>query len=188
MAINAYMWFQDTEGLYLDSESQVDFSKNAQSSALGFPPNNNIFEVENYAFDVAQVLNIGSQTSGVGAGKITFNPLIITRRTDRATPLLYQMACAGMAFQFVVLVLCKSAGGAVSATVFEKFTFKLVGIKSIAWSYDSEEPKDIVAFEFGGLVIEYWVQAPDGSMSGKVLGGWNRVKNISDQNPASVLT
>jgi len=40
MAIDAYMWFQDADGLYLDSESQVDFSKDPQISALGFPPNN----------------------------------------------------------------------------------------------------------------------------------------------------
>jgi type VI protein secretion system component Hcp len=187
MAIDAYMWFQDAEGLYLDSESQVDFSKDAQVSALGFPPNNNIFEVEDYSFDITQVLSIGSQSSGVGAGKVTFDPLIITRKTDRASPIFYQSACSGMSFQFVVLVLCKSAGGAASATVFEKFTFKLVGVKSIAWAYDAEEPKEIVTFEYGGLVIEYWIQQADGSMGAKVLGGWNRVKNISDSNPASVL-
>jgi hypothetical protein len=44
-----------------------------------------------------------------------------------------------------------------------------------------------VTFEYGGLVIEYWVQAADGSMGAQVLGGWNLVKNISDHDPASVL-
>jgi type VI secretion system secreted protein Hcp len=187
MAISAYMWLQDADGLYLDSESQVDFSGNAQSSALAFPPNNNIFEVESYSVDVAQVLNIGSQSSGAGAGKVSFDPLIITRKTDRASPILLEMACSGTPFQFVVLALCKSAGGPAPATVFQKFTFKLVAIKSIAWAYDAEEPKDVVTFEYGGLVIEYWVQAADGSMGAKVLGGWNRVKNISDHDPASAL-
>jgi len=32
------------------------------------------FEVKDFSFDVAQTLNIGSQSSGAGAGKITFNP------------------------------------------------------------------------------------------------------------------
>ena len=32
------------------------------------------------SFDIEQVLNIGSQTSGAGAGKITFNPFSITRK------------------------------------------------------------------------------------------------------------
>ena len=32
------------------------------------------FEVTDYSFDIEQVLNIGSQSSGAGAGKVTFNP------------------------------------------------------------------------------------------------------------------
>ena len=187
MAISAYMWFQNYDGLYLESESQIDFSKSAQSSAIGFPPNNNIFEVENYSADIAQILNIGSQSSGAGAGKVSFNPLAVTRKTDRASPILFQMTCSGTAFQFVTLVLCKSAGGDTAATVFQKFTFKLVAVKSVAWSYDAEAPKDVVTFEYGGLVIEYWVQEADGSMKTRVLGGWNRIKNISDNDPTTVL-
>ena len=38
----------------------------AKSSAL--------FEVKDYSFDIEQTLNIGSQSSGAGAGKVTFNP------------------------------------------------------------------------------------------------------------------
>jgi len=188
MAISGYMWFQNYDGTYLDSESQVDFSKQSQASGINYPPNGNIFEVEDYSFDIAQALSIGSQSTGTGAGKVTFDPLSITRRTDRASPVLYQMACARTAFQAVVLVLTKSAGGTVSALAFEKFTFKLVGIKSIAWAYDLETPKEVVTFEYGGLVIEYWIQNADGSLGSKVLGGWNVVKNILDHDPIAALT
>jgi type VI secretion system secreted protein Hcp len=187
MAISAYMWFQDRDGLYLDSESQVDFARNAQGSGIDFPPNSNIFEVEDYSFDIEQVLNIGSQSSGAGAGKVTFNPFSITRKIDRASPVLYQMACSGTPFRSVALVLCRSTGENKSAIVFQKATFKLVAVKTIGWAYDAEYPKETVTFEYGGLVIEYWLQEPDGSLGAKVLGGWNRVKNILDHDPASVL-
>jgi type VI protein secretion system component Hcp len=187
MAIKAYMWFQNYDGSYLSSESQVDFSKSAQASAIGFPPNNNIFEVENYSVEIAQTLNIGSQSSGAGAGKVSFNPLTITRKVDRASPILFQMACSGTPFQNAVIVRSKSAGGEGATTVFLKFTFKLVAVKSVAWSYDAEDPKDVVTFEYGGLVVEYWMQSPDGSMGAKVSGGWNRIKNISDIDPTTVL-
>ena len=80
MAISAYMWFQDTDGLYLDSESQVDFAKSAQGSGIDFPPNSNIFEVDSYSVDIVQVLNIGSQSSGAGAGKVTFDPFVSRAR------------------------------------------------------------------------------------------------------------
>ena len=32
------------------------------------------FEVSDYSFDIEQALSIGSQSSGAGAGKVTFNP------------------------------------------------------------------------------------------------------------------
>jgi hypothetical protein len=43
-------------------------------------------------FDVEQTLNIGSQSSGAGAGKVTFNPFSITRKVDRASPVFFAMS------------------------------------------------------------------------------------------------
>ena len=40
---------------------------------------------DNFSFDIEQVLNIGSQSSGAGAGKITFNPFSITRKVDSSS-------------------------------------------------------------------------------------------------------
>jgi type VI protein secretion system component Hcp len=188
MAIGAYLWFLKYDGTFLDSESQVDVSKQSKPPEITFPPNDNIFEIEGYAFDVAQSLSVGSQSAGAGAGKVTFNPFSITRRTDRASPVLFQMACSGTAFESVVLVLTKSSGASAASLAFERFTFKLVGVKSVAWVYDAETPKEIITFQYGGLVIEYWMQNPDGSLGSRILGGWNRVKNIVDHDPASVLT
>ena len=187
MAISAFMWFQRYDGKYLDSESQVDFSKDPQKSAILYPPNGNIFEVEDYSFDIEQTLNIGSQSSGAGAGKVTFNPFSITRKTDKASPVLFQMACSGTPFQTVALVLRKSAGAASAGAAFLKFTFKLVAVKKISWAGSDASQKETVTFEFGGMVIEYWEQKPDGSMGAKVVDGWNRVKNILDSDPATIL-
>jgi type VI secretion system secreted protein Hcp len=187
MAISAYMWFQGYDGKYLESESQVDLSKDPQKSVVHYPANSNLFEIEDYSFDVEQTLNIGGQSSGTGAGKISFHPIHITRKTDKASPIFFQMACSGTAFQSVVLALRKSAGGATSGEIFLKFTFKLVAVKTIAWAQSDEAPKETVTFEYGGMVIEYWQQKPDGSMGTKVVDGWNRVKNIADHDPAGII-
>jgi type VI secretion system secreted protein Hcp len=187
MAIDTLMWFQRYDGTYLDSESQVDFSRDSQSAAVHYPPNANIFEVDDYSFEIAQTLNIGSHSSGTGAGKVTFNPFRITRKIDKASPVLFQMACSGTAFQTVALVLRKSAGASSSGVAFLKFTFKLVAVKTIAYAKSDESPKETVTFEYGGLVIEYWQQKPDGSMGTKVVDGWNRVKNILDSDVATVI-
>ncbi|MFZ1906734.1 MAG: PEP-CTERM sorting domain-containing protein [Steroidobacteraceae bacterium] len=39
-------------------------------------------DVDDFSFDVEQVLNIGSQSSGAGGGKVTFNPFTITKSAD----------------------------------------------------------------------------------------------------------
>ena len=41
---------------------------------------------------IEQPLNIGSQSSGAGAGKVTFNPFSITRKIDKASPIFFQNA------------------------------------------------------------------------------------------------
>jgi type VI secretion system secreted protein Hcp len=59
------------------------------------------FEIQDFSFDIEQTLNIGSQTGGSGAGKVTFNPFQITKKVDSATPLLFQSAISGAAFHTI---------------------------------------------------------------------------------------
>ena len=57
-----------------------------EAEVVGFGPR--VFEVDNFNFDIGQTLNIGSQSTGAGAGKVTFNPFSITRKIDKASPIL----------------------------------------------------------------------------------------------------
>jgi len=58
-----------------------------------------LFEIDDFSFDIGQTLNIGSQSSGAGAGKVTFNPFQVTKKVDSATPLLLQSAITGAVFR-----------------------------------------------------------------------------------------
>jgi type VI secretion system Hcp family effector len=189
MATDAYMFFQDYKSSYLQSESQVDLAGatgelaspiTAALSAKG------VFEIEDYSFDIEQTLNIGSQSQGAGAGKVTFNPFSITRKIDKASPLLFQMACSGTAFQSVVLGLRKGAGGETAGQFFLRFDFKLVAVKTISWAHDEESPKETVTFEYGGLQVRYGIQEPSGKITTVIPGGWNRVKNIADTSSTPI--
>ena len=109
MAFDTYMQFQDASGNWLKGESQAKISND---SPLGTDIQaGNIFEIDDFSFDIEQVLNIGSQSSGAGAGKVTFNPFSITRKTDRASPTLFTMCCAGQHFKQVSLYLRRAGGG-----------------------------------------------------------------------------
>ena len=184
MAIDSYTFFLPYTGSALSSESQVDMSTNSEDLATDlktYATSSQLFEVEDYSFDIEQALNIGSQSSGIGAGKVTFNPFSITRKIDKASPILFDKACSGQAFKQVGLALRKSGNNAqASGIVFLRFDFKLVGVKTISWSHDDESPKETVTFEYGGLLIRYCQQNPDGSLMAAIPGGWNRVNNKQD--------
>lgn len=194
MAVDGYMWFQDYNGTYQASESQIDKNiVNAKDSmwksfkfgdALngGESGKPGLFEIEDFSFDIEQTLNIGSQSTGAGAGKVTFNPFSITRKIDRFSPVLFEKACSGTPFQTVNLGLKKSAGGNTTGIIYLVFRFKLVACKTISWAYDDESPKETVTFEYGGLQVHYSPQKPDGSLETAVPGGWNRVRNVKDQD------
>jgi type VI secretion system Hcp family effector len=193
MAIDSYMAFQQhAGGAWLDSESQVDFSHHTEPlmntpSAL---TQGKIFEVEDFSFDIEQTLSIGSSASGIGAGKVTFNPFSITRKIDKASPLLFQMACSGTTFETVVLALADTVGGAKPAagSIFLRFDFKLVAVKTISWSYDAGSPKEVVTFEYGGLQLRYSPQNPNGTLAAPIQGGWNRVQNVQDTSSGPLTT
>ena len=57
---------------------------------------------ESYSFSAA---NIGSQSSGAGAGKVTFNPFSITRKIDKASPVLFKACITGQHITKVTLEL-----------------------------------------------------------------------------------
>jgi type VI secretion system secreted protein Hcp len=191
MAIDSYVVFIPYTGSPLVSESQVDMSKNSEelaSDLKSYASASQLFEVEDYSFDIEQVLNIGSQSSGAGAGKITFNPFSITRKIDRSSPVLFDMACSGTAFKQVSLALRKSAGGTQSGVIFLRFDFKLAAVKTISWSHDDEAPKETTTFEYGGMLIRYCQQKSDGSLNPSIPGGWNRVRNVLDHTTAPIQT
>lgn len=194
MAVDAYMVFQTYDGKFLGSESQVtwndtsplakDSSNGIDMAAAAKATPAGIFEIEDYSFDIEQTLNIGSQSSGAGAGKVTFNPFSITRKIDVSSPIFFQMACAGQPFKNVSLLLRKSSGGPsgtpmTSGSTFVRFDFKLVAVKTVAWSHDDESPKETITFEYGQLQVRYTAQKPDGSMDKINQGSWNRVNNVS---------
>ena len=200
MAVDAYMYFQDYNKDYLKSESQIDannlnkgdvlFSKYGFDKAYNGGGNNcGLFEVEDFSFDVEQTLAIGSQSSGSGAGKITFNPFSITRKIDRASPDFFSRACSGTPFQQVALGARKASGGANTGSIYLVFMFKLVAVKTIAWSYDDESPKETVTFEYGGFILRYALQKPDGTLDQTpYVGGWNKVKNVKDIDETMLIS
>jgi type VI secretion system Hcp family effector len=185
------MTFMDAKSGYMKGESQVTWS---DSSPLAAGVSGaNVFEIDDFNFDFEQVINISSQSSGGGAGKVTFNPFTINRKFDRASPTFMTMCCAGTHFKEVSLLLRRAGAGATttsttvsSGTTFLRFDFAMVLIKTISFSgADGDEAmKEEVAFEYGAVKFRYLQQNPDGSYAtsgtGAPVAMWNRVNNNND--------
>jgi type VI secretion system secreted protein Hcp len=77
--------------------------------------NGNKIEIDDFSFDIEQTLNIGSQSSGSGAGKVTFNPFQITKKIDSSTPTLIQSALNGTSFREIRCSFYGSNRGEASA-------------------------------------------------------------------------
>ena len=61
----------------------------------------NAVQATTLTWSIEQTLNIGSQSSGAGAGKVAFNDLHFTKNVDSTSPIFFQALCAGTPFQFV---------------------------------------------------------------------------------------
>lgn len=198
MAIDSYMFFMPYSGnpAYLPGESQVDMANLVTGDTLGVDFQSafkakGLFEVQDYGFDTEQAFNMSSQSSGIGAGKITFNAFSITRKIDRASPTFFEMSCNGTAFKKVALGLRKSAGESagtdVSGLFFLRFDFKLVGVKTIAYAHDDESPKETITFVYGALQVRYLQQNNDGTPGTVFPAGWNQQQNKKDLDFTNVI-
>lgn len=144
-------------------------------------------EVSNFSFDILQTLNIGSQSSGAGAGKVTFNPLSVTLLPGSLDGKFFGMAASGTPFKTVEVEVDNATN-----TV-EVFVLGLVAVKTQSWSVTSDQLKTTLTFEYSGLLLMVpnagqAVQRPT-SVTGwalPVVGGWNRVRNVKISSVAEV--
>ncbi len=187
MAVDAFMLFETYGGDTVKSESQVSLG-DLKGDTIGTPfkaKEGSLFEVTTFSFDVEQTINMSSQSSGAGAGKIQFNPFKITRKIDRATPEFFKHACQGTPFKVVTLGFRKASGTSTSGLFFLRFDFRLVALKSINWSHDDESPTEDLEFEYGGLQVVYGRQKSDGSIETINPAGWNKLTNKLEVGDAS---
>ena len=103
---------------------------------------------ESYSFSAA---NIGSQSSGsgAGAGKVTFNPFSITKKIDRASPLLFKACITGQHIKSVTLELLPAVQKG-TATPFLVVVLKDVLVSGISEAGDVHGgiPLEEIVFRF----------------------------------------
>lgn len=131
-------------------------------------------EIQSFSWGASNPATIGAGGGGGGGGKVSVSSFNIMKKSDAASPLLFQACCAGDHYAKAVVTLNKSGGKA--AVDFIKYEFEKVYVESVQWSGASggdDTPMENVSFAFGKVSVTYTPQNPDGSKGSPAVGSWD---------------
>lgn len=158
MAYDAFVWFEGkatNANLEIKGETQDSVYK----AKFGF-------EIYSFSWGASNPVTIGSATSGAGGGKVSISSFNLMKKTDSASPNLFQACCVGAHFPKVHVVLRKAGGKQLE---FIKYAFETCFIESIQWSGSSggdDTPTESVSIAFGKVSGDYQKQTKDGTADG----------------------
>lgn len=161
--------------------SQLDGGNN-------FPDLKSYVEVSSLQYDFEQLINIGSQSSGAGAGKVTFNPLVITKVADQLSAPLFQAMATGAAYKTIEFVSLNSNKQVLYSIMLKLAAVKTMSVSTVACGTPQcAGIAESISFEYGAYLMQpYWQNANGTITKGNVVG-WNRIKNIADTDPTAAI-
>lgn len=134
-------------------------------------------EIISFSLGASNPTSMGSG-GGAGQGKVSLTPIRFVKKTDKASPSLFQACCTGKHFATGTVVLHKAGGN--SAVPYLKLEFEKLFIDSIDWSgagKGDDTPMESVTAAFGKVTITYTPQDPDsGDPGGPVVASWDQLK------------
>ncbi len=166
MAFDAFCYFPGSD---VEGETQDKAMKS-----------NKAFEILSFEIGAENNINIGSISSGGGAGKATFKELTITKKTDLGSCALFSKLCEGNHFDDMVIELRRSGGVAGSSgQTFLKWEFKLVMVQDISWSGSDGDDicEETLVLQYGAMKVTYTQQNEQGKKGAEKSGEWSRVLN-----------
>jgi type VI secretion system secreted protein Hcp len=134
----------------------------------------NEIEIASFSWGATQS-GSGATGGGGGAGKVSFQDLHFTMKTNKASPKLMLACATGEHIKQVVLI------GEVSGKKGQKFLeikIEDVLISSFQQGGSSgEHPTESVSMNFAKITFTYYPVNPDGSLGTPVSGGWDIKEN-----------
>jgi len=115
---------------------------------------------------------------GAAGGKVALSSFNFRKRTDVASPKLFEACCNGTHIKEATLTLRKAGGK--EALNYLEYKFSDLFIDSVQWEGaqgGDETPMEAVSFAFAKVQITYTEQTAQGAGSGKVMGSWDQVAN-----------
>ena len=169
----------------LTKDASPNAPTNVTDIALGSKPLDlsDYMTVSSLSYVTEQTLSIGSQTAGAGAGKVTFNPLVVTKKMDASSSKLFIAQCQGKTMDLEILFVTRTSTG---STVIKKITMQTAAVKTIATASSDDcascPINESMSFEYGAIRLYNYSQDNSGKVTALTPVGWNRITNTID-NP-----
>jgi type VI secretion system secreted protein Hcp len=136
-------------------------------------------EIYSFSFGASNSTTIGSASGGAGGGRASFPAFSFMKKTDSASPLLFQACCQGTHIATGALTLRKSGGD--NPLEYLKWKFATIFIESVQWAGSTggdDSPSESVSFVYGQQTIDYQSQSAKGvAEGGAIHGGWDVTTN-----------
>ncbi|GAM91242.1 hypothetical protein ANO11243_092890 [Dothideomycetidae sp. 11243] len=170
-AVNVYMTVADANGNNIGTtNSQTTLIKNA-------------IEIQGYSFGTEQTINLSSQSSGAGAGKIHFDAFTLSKTVDANTPVFFNRMAQGLP-NTITIYFFKVTGGATTRgqQAYMTWQFRTAAFSAQSFSGDEGDdgPRESLSFQYGALQISYTPTKTDGTPGTPTASGWNSVKNTAE--------
>lgn len=133
-------------------------------------------EIYSFSFGASNPVTIGSGSAGAGAGKVSLSSFNVMKKSDEASPQLFQACCNGQHFDKASITLRKAGG---EQNDFLLYEFGTVFIESIQWSGSSggdDTPTESIALAFASVNITYTPQDAKGVKGTPVVASWDLQK------------
>jgi type VI secretion system secreted protein Hcp len=145
-------------------------------------------QISNFSWGAENAINIGSATTGAGAGKAQFNELTVEKPVDSTTPLFFQRLTTGRHLQSLEIITRKAGGAPATSSVPTRYLFQMVFVKSQKQSGDSADdaPRETLTFAYGAVAQQATRQTPTGAPATNVFANWSQVTNTLIKEPLPV--
>lgn len=157
MAFDAFVYFDGASSSGLKVEGETTDKTYKEKKA---------FEIFSFSLGASNPVTIGSGTSGTGGGKVSISSFNLMKKSDAASPALFNACCDGSHFTGVHVVLRKSGGKQLE---YLKYDFEEVFVESVQWSGSTggdDTPTESLSLAFGKITINYQPQKADGTAEG----------------------
>lgn len=131
-------------------------------------------EIQSFSWGATNPATMGSATGGVGGGKATISSFSVSKKTDKASPVLFQACMEGTHYPKALVTLNKAGGK--SPVDFLKYEFEKVYVESVQQSGQSggdDSALEQVSFVFGKVSMTYTPQNPDGTKGSPMVASWD---------------